>query len=120
MPSYGTKIADFKGVLHDVSKSAFDALAMQNVDSDLKTATDPFRETINKYLAKVGLEVDWTEPGAVEKLLKNTAAKVAAAYAGKVVASASCDRGRRNRRGRSRRTHRGTDRDRHGSRHRGV
>ena len=89
MPSYGTKIADFKGVLHDVSKSAFDALAMQDVDGDLKTATDPFRETINKYLKKVGLEVDWTEPGAVEKLLKNTAAKVAAAYAGKVVASAA-------------------------------
>ncbi len=88
MPDYGTKIADFTGKLHDVSKSAFDAIAMRDANKDLREATEPIRERLQKYLDKLGLKVDFTEPGAASKLLKNALTKVAAGYGGKVIASA--------------------------------
>ena len=89
MPSYGTKIADYKGVLHEVSKSAFDVVAVASNDREIMGATEPIRSRITETLEKLGLEVDWSEPGALEKLMKNSAAKIASAYAGKVVASAA-------------------------------
>ena len=89
MPDYGTKIADFTGRLHDGSQSAFDAIAMRDADHDLRQLTEPVRATFQKYVDKLGLKVDFTEPGAVQKLFKDAATKVAAAYAGKVLASAA-------------------------------
>ena len=79
MPSYGTKIADYKGVLHEVSKSAFDVVAVASNDREIMAATEPIRSRITQTLEKLGLEVDWSEPGALEKLMKNSAAKIASA-----------------------------------------
>ena len=41
----------------------------------------------DKYLEKVNIDIDFTQPGAVEKIIKAAAGKVAVAYGGKVLAA---------------------------------
>ena len=84
-PQFGTEIVDWKGVLHDVTKQAFDAAAVR----DKIKGTRDFGKTLEQYVKKVGLEVDFSEPGAMANLVREAASTIASAYAGKVLTAAA-------------------------------
>ena len=96
MPTFGTFIADFSGKLHDVSKGAFDAIALRETGKEMGQLRDEFstfgssfKDSFQKYLKKINIEVDFATPGAVENIIKAAIGKITVAYGGKIAASAA-------------------------------